>query len=136
MQVRKIANLKDVGQAIIDLEISMKVREENIKLQVAEVKEASKPKNLFSNSFTYLAETPEIKKILVNTAVGFLLGYAAKKSAQLLSEETLNRTTENFVKYHLNNIERNKPDSFLTKALSIFRKVTPQTSKLYPYVKY
>ena len=100
------------------------------------VKTNLKPQNLVKNTFSYVAETPEIQKTLINTALGFILGYASKKAAEILTEETLNKTVENFVQHHLNRLENQEPRNILSHGIAIVRKFTPPTSPLYPFVRY
>lgn len=140
---RKIANGTELQNAITALEQEVKVEEAQIKASFAQVKEAVQPKNLLRNTFSYVAETPEVQKVLINTIVGFILGYTSKKAAQVLSEDKLDRIVDNFnrtletaVSHQLTKFEKKKPDSWLVKGLGLIRKHTPPSSPIYPFVRY
>lgn len=133
---RNIKNADDLKAAINELERKAKTDEEGMKASLLEVKENLNPKKVAKNIFSYVAETPEIQKTLVNTVVGFILGYASKKAVELLSEQSLNRTVENLFNHHLTRIEAKQPHSLLSKGITLFRKFTPPDSPIYPLIKY
>ena len=135
-QIRKITNAKELRQAMSDLEKKVKFQEADIKSDFIEVKENLRPKKLVKNTFSYLAETPEIQRTLVNTVFGFILGYASKKAAELLTEKSLDRTVENFVNHHVARLEDTRPKGLLSKGVALIRKHTPPTSPIYPFVRY
>jgi len=132
----KIHNTADLKQAMIDLKSRVETQELDIKVNYAQVKENLKPTRVAKNTFSYLAETPEIQKTLVNTVIGFILGYASKKAVSMLSEDVLDNTVHNLVNHHVNRLENKQPDSMLGKAISLFRKHTPPHSPIYPFVRY
>jgi len=133
---RKITNDNDLQSAIKELELKVKLDEEEIKDSYDQVKVNLNPKRVVKNTFSYVAETPEIQRTLVNTAIGFILGYASKKAVELLSEESLNRTVENIVNQQLTKLENKRPESILSRGISLFRKHTPPNSPIYPLVRY
>ncbi len=129
---RDIKNADDLKAAIKELEERVKTDELELKANYVEVKENLNPKRVMKNTFSYAAETPEIQRTLVNTAIGFILGYASKKAAELLSEKSLDKT----VNHNINELEFRNPGSLISKGISLFRKFTPPTSPLYPLIKY
>jgi hypothetical protein len=133
---RKISNSEELRKAIYDLESTVKVQELEMKDNYAQIKQNFKPKRVVKNTFSYLAETPEIQKTIVNTVIGFILGYASKKAVELLSENALDRTVHNLVNTQIEKIENRKPDSLLSKGISLIRKHTPYDSPIYPFVRY
>jgi predicted nuclease with TOPRIM domain len=133
---RDIKNADDLKAAIKELEERVKTDELELKANYVEVKENLNPKRVMKNTFSYAAETPEIQRTLVNTAIGFILGYASKKAAELLSEKSLDKTVENIVNHNINELEFRNPGSLISKGISLFRKFTPPTSPLYPLIKY
>jgi predicted nuclease with TOPRIM domain len=133
---RKITNNDDLQAAIKELERKVKLDEEEVKDNFEDVKVNLNPKRVVRNTFSYVAETPEIQRTLVNTVIGFILGYASKKAVQLLSEQSLDRTVENIVNHHITKLENKDPDSLLSRGITLFRKHTPPTSPLYPLIKY
>jgi predicted nuclease with TOPRIM domain len=133
---RKITNSKELQTAITELEQKVRLQEINLKADFSETKENLRPQRVLKNTFSYLAETPEVQKILVNTVIGFILGYASKKAVELLNEETLNPTLQNIVNNQLSLIETKKPDSLLGRGISLFRKHTPAHSAMYPFLRY
>ncbi len=132
----KIANADDLQKAIKELEKKVETQEFVLKENYFQVKENLHPKRVVKNTFSYLAETPEIQKTLVNTVIGFILGYASKKATELLTEENIDRTVYNIVNTHISEIENKEPGSLLSKGISLFRKHTPIDSPIYPFVKY
>jgi len=133
---RNIKNADDLKSAISELERRVKADEFELKSNYLQVKENLHPKRVIKNTFSYAAETPEIQRTLVNTAIGFILGYASKKAAELLSENSLNRTVENIVNHYVNELENRQPGSLLSKGISLFRRFTPPHSPIYPLIKY
>ncbi len=133
---RNIKNADDLKAAISELEKRVEADEFSMKTNFAQVKENLQPKRVLKNTFSYAAETPEVQKTLVNTAIGFILGYASKRAAELLSEKSLDRTVENFVNHHIDELENKQPGSLLSKGISLFRKFTPPNSPIYPLIRY
>jgi len=133
---RNIKNADDLKAAISELEKRVEENEFAMKTNFAQVKENLQPKRVLKNTFSYAAETPEVQKTLVNTAIGFMLGYASKRAAELLSEKSLDRTVENFVNHHIDELENKQPGSLLSKGISLFRKFTPPNSPIYPLIRY
>ncbi len=133
---RDIKNADDLKAAINELEKRVEADQFKLKENYVQVKENLQPKRVIKNSFSYAAETPEIQRTLVNTAIGFILGYASKKATELLSEHQLNRTVENIVNHHVNELENRQPGSLLSKGISLFRRHTPPSSPIYPLIKY
>lgn len=133
---KKISNSVELKSAIAALESKVKMQELEIKENYFQVKENLHPKRVVKNTFSYLAETPEIQRTLVNTIIGFILGYASKKAAELLSEDVLDRTIHNVVSSQLSKLEEKQPSTLLSKGVSLFRKNTPNDSPLYPFIKY
>lgn len=133
---RKITNSTDLKAAINELERKVQVEEIEIKDNYQQIKENLNPKRVVKNTFSYLAETPEIQRTLVNTIIGFMLGYASKKAVELLSEQSLDRTLQNVVNHQITKLENKDPGSLLSKGISLFRKNTPPNSPIYPLVRY
>jgi ElaB/YqjD/DUF883 family membrane-anchored ribosome-binding protein len=133
---RNISNSKELKEAIARIESEIKTQESDIKMNFTSAKENLNPKKVIKNTFSYVAEVPEIQRTLVNTVIGMVLGFASKKAVQLLSEDALNRTVENLVSYQMTKLENNQPNSLISKGISLFRKHTPPSSPLYPLLKY
>ncbi|HEX8459965.1 MAG TPA: hypothetical protein VF623_00990 [Segetibacter sp.] len=132
----KIHNTEDLKRAMTELQSKVEVQELEMKVNYNQVKENLAPKRVVKNTFSYLAETPEIQQTLVNTVIGFLLGYASKKASTMLTEEVLDSTIQNLVNYHVSTLENKHPESLLAKGISLFRKHTPKDSPIYPFVQY
>src|SRR3954452_5798640 len=132
---RNIKNSKDLKAAISELEQRIHNDQYGIKENFEQVKENLNPKRVVKNTFSYVAETPEIQRTLVNTVLGMILGYASKKAVELLSEQSLDRTVTNLVNHHISKLESRDPNSLLSKGISLFRKYTPVDSPIYPLIK-
>jgi len=133
---RRISNGEDLRKAIDELETKVKVQELELKDNYSEIKHNMQPKRVAKNTFSYLAETPEIQKTIVNTVIGFILGYASKKAVELFTEDALDRTVHNLVNHQISRIESRQPDSLLAKGISLVRRHTPYDSPIYPFVRY
>lgn len=133
---RKITNGEELKDAIRQLEVKVKGHEEIMKHNYSEAKQHFKPANVIKNTFSYIAETPEIQRTLINTAIGFIMGYASKKSVEVLNEEALDHTISNFVTHQLTKYENKDPESLLGRGIRVLRRFTPPTSPLYPFVRY
>lgn len=133
---KDITNSDKLQSAIKELERKVKLNEEELKDNYTEVKENLNPKRVLKNTFSYAAETPEVQRTLVNTVVGFMLGYASKKAVEFLSEKSLDKTVQNIVNHQLTKLENKDPDSLLSKGITLFRKNTPPDSPIYPLIKY
>lgn len=133
---RKITNATELQEAIKELERKVESQQTEMKMNYRQVKENLNPKRVVKNTFSYVAETPEIQRTIVNTALGFILGFASKKAVQLLSEPVLNRTVENLVQHQLTKLENKNPDSVLSRGISLLRRFTPPNSPIYPLVRY
>jgi hypothetical protein len=133
---KKIHNTEDLKQAMNALQSRIEGQEVELKVGYSQVKENLQPKRVAKNTFSYLAETPEIQKTLVNTVIGFILGYASKKAVALMSEDLLDRTVQNLVSHQMTKLEQKQPNSLLAKGITLFRKHTPADSPIYPFVQY
>lgn len=133
---RQINDSKELKQAMDDLQRRVKVQEVEIKASYEDLKEDLRLKNLMKNKFQQFAETPEIQRTLLSTAMGLVLGFAAKKVTEILSEQSLNRAVENVLNHSVHKLENKNPQSLLSKGISLVRKYTPNDSPIYPYVRY
>lgn len=133
---RTITNSKELKQAMDDLQRRIKEQEVEMKTDYEQVKDNLRMKNLLKNKFNQIAETPEIQRTLLNTALGMVIGFTAKKVTEVLSEQSLNRTVENILNHSLTSLERKNPGSMLSKGISLIRKYTPKDSAIYPFVRY
>lgn len=133
---KKITNSAELKSAITELEREVHDNEYQMKENFLQVKENLHPKRVIKNTFSYAAETPEVQRTLVNTAIGFILGYASRKATEFLTEESLNKTVEGIVSHNLTRLEDKNPDSVLSRVITLFRKHTPPSSPIYPLIKY
>ncbi len=132
----QIKTLEELRQAIADLERKKSVQELEMKSNLDQVKHAMKPVNLVRNTFSRFAEIPEVRRTLISTVVGFGMGYVAKKAKDVLSEESLDNMISTLVHTQMSKLEDKNPDSFLTKAVTYFRKNLKEESPLYPFIGY
>ncbi len=119
-----------------DLQRRIKQQEGEMKSEYEQVKDNLRMKNMLKNKFNQIAETPEIQRTLLNTALGMVIGFTAKKVTEVLSEQSLNRTVENILNHSITSLERKNPGSILSKGISLIRKYTPTDSAIYPFVRY
>lgn len=126
----------ELRRAIADLERKKSVLELEMKSDLEQVKHAMKPVNLVRNTFSQFAEIPEVRRTLISTVVGFGMGYVAKKAKDVLSEESMDNMVSTLVHTQMSKLENKNPDSFLTKAVTYFRKNLKEESPLYPFIGY
>lgn len=133
---RKITNSEELKEAVKELERKVENQQNDIKYQFTEVKENLQPKRIVKGTLSFLSQTPEVQKTVVNTVLGFILGYASKRAMKLMRENPLDRTVHNLVNYEVTKLEYKQPDSLLSKGISLLRKHTPPDSPIYPFVRY
>lgn len=132
----QVKNSHELQQAIAQLEKKLNVQEVKIKDHYEQVKENLQPKNVLKNTYSHIAETPELQRTLVNTIIGFVMGYAFKKAHEVLNEETLDKLAKNMIDSTLTNLERRDPRSVLSKGIKMLRSNTPADSALHEYLRY
>lgn len=134
--MEQINTQNELRLAIAELERKKTVQHLEIKSELDQVKHALKPVNLVRNTFSRFAEIPEVRRTLISTVVGFGMGYVAKKAKDVLAEESLDNMVSSLVHTQMSKQENNNPDSYLTKAITYFRKNLKQESPLYPFIGY
>ena len=134
--MEQINTQDELRRAIADLERKKSVLELEMKSDLEQVKHAMKPVNLVRNTFSQFAEIPEVRRTLISTVVGFGMGYVAKKAKDVLSEESMDNIVSTLVHTQMSKLENKNPDSFLTKAVTYFRKNLKEESPLYPVIGY
>ena len=132
----QIKTQEELNIAIAELERKKIVQQLEIKRSLEQVKQAMKPINLVRNTFSQFAEIPEVRRTLISTVVGFGIGYVAKKAKDVLSEESMDNMVSTLVHTQMSKLEGKNPDSFLTKAVTYFRKNLKKESPLYPFIGY
>ena len=121
--MKPISTSAELKAAIAELEKKREVQQLTIKGQFAQTKQALNPVNMIKNTFSHVAETPEIKKTLISTVIGIGLGYLSNKAVHALKEDKLDRMINNFIDQGLNKLEERNPNGFLSKAVSLTRQV-------------
>lgn len=124
--MKPISSSAELKQAITELERKTKLDEGTLKAQFGQTKEALRPQNVIRNSFASLAETPEVRKTVISTLIGFGLGYFSKKATEALQEDKLNRLMSALVEHGVNRVIQQNPDSLLAKGLHVTRHVAQQ----------
>lgn len=124
--MKEISSSAELKAEILELEKREKVQKLVVKDQLIEAKHALNPTTLVKNTYSRLAEIPEVKRTLINTIIGFSLGYLSKKASETLNEESLNRLVGNLVDYSLDRIVQKDPDSLLSKGISFTRNVVKE----------
>jgi CRISPR/Cas system CSM-associated protein Csm5 (group 7 of RAMP superfamily) len=126
--MKQISTSAELKAAIADLEKKREIQQLTIKGQLAQTKEALNPVKLVKNTFSHVAEIPEVRKTLVSTIIGIGIGYLSNKVSALLNdEEKLDRMVNNFVDQGIERVQQQKPNGFLSQALSLTRQVARDT---------
>lgn len=131
-----LKNSEELHQAIKEMEQKLDVQEVKMKDKYEQLKDNLQPKNVLKNSYSHLAETPELQRTLVNTLIGFALGFAFKKINTMMHDGSLHRLAENLVHDGLDKLENKDRHSRLSQAITMLRRNTPPDSALYQFVKY
>ncbi len=121
--MKQITTAAELKEAISDLEKKREIQQLTIKGQFKQTKQALNPVHLVKNTFSHLAETPEIKKTLISTVIGIGLGYLTKKIVTALREDKLDKMMSNFVDRGLDRVSQNKPNGLLAKAVQLTRDI-------------
>lgn len=132
----QISTQEELRKAIAMLEQKQLMQGNEIKQDFLDAKHAFRPGNVIKNTFSRLAEIPEVKQTMINTMVGFGLGYVSRKASMIMNEESLDNIASNLVVTQLNKMEQKDPDSFLSKAISFVRKNIKRGSPLHPFLGY
>lgn len=125
--MKEITTAAELKAAIAELEKKKEIQQLTIKGQFAQTKEALNPVHLVKNTFSHLAETPEIKKTLISTIIGIGIGYLSNKAVQLLHEDKLDRMVNNFIDRGIDKVVESNPNGFLSKAATLTRQVVKET---------
>ena len=132
----QISTQDELHKAIAALEQKKVMQESELKQDFQDAKLTFAPGNVIKNTFSHLASIPEVRKTMIDTIIGFGLGYISLKASKIMSEESLDNIVGNLVNSQVNRIEENQPESFVSKALSYFRKNIKRDSPLYPFLGY
>jgi len=124
--MKPVSSAAELKEAIAELEKKRKLDEITLKGQLGRTREAVKPQNFIRNSFSSLAEMPEVKRTLVSTLIGFGLGYFSKKATEAVQEDKLNRLIGALVDHSMDKIIEQNPDSLLSKGLHVTRNVAKE----------
>lgn len=136
MGLQTINNQYDLNNAIETLQRKIAGKEMQVEANIAEIKSGLQPKNLLRNTFSSLVETPELKKILLNTAIGFAVGFLTKKTTEIINKSSATRFAENFINKQVNTLEEKFENNIIGNIVKFIRKYTPQNSPLFPFLKY
>ena len=132
----QIKTQEELRKRIADLEVKKNMQQMVIKGQFEQVKVAVQPVNLVRNTFSRFAAIPEVRKTLIDTIVGFGMGYVAMKAQKVLSEESLDHLVGNVVSNQLTKLENKNPESMVSKSVSYVRAMIKKDSPLYPFLGY
>jgi hypothetical protein len=136
MAKHQVKNSAELLQAINELELKVHVQEAEMKDRALVIKENLQPKNVIKNTFSYMAETPEVQRTLVNTVIGFAMGYAFKKAQDLMNEQSLDKLVHNVVDAGLTKLEERNRQGLVSQTITLLRKHTPTDSPLYTFLHY
>lgn len=89
--MQKINSSGSLRSAILELEAVQEVQGKILKEELHQAYESIKPINLIKSTFKEVAESPEIKEKLLNTAVGLGAGYVSKKLFEGVSHGPLRK---------------------------------------------
>lgn len=134
MNKRNIQNSRDLQMAIEDAERLVQSRESGIKEKFAELKVGLQPQNFIKNLVRSICKTPDLKTLLLKSAIGVAVGYFAKMSMEF-STNSIIRFLENAINFQVKSFEEKHPQNILTKALVFLRKFLPHNSGLHAFIK-
>lgn len=121
--MKPISTAAELKAAIAELEQKKVAQQANLKSEFAHTKEVLNPVHMVKNTFSKLAEMPEVKKTLISTIVGIGIGYLSNKAVHALQEDKLDRMLNNFVDNGLDRVVERNPQGLLSKAISLTRQI-------------
>jgi beta-phosphoglucomutase-like phosphatase (HAD superfamily) len=133
---QEVKNSADLRDAINQLELKTHVQEVQIKDHYENIKENLRPENLVKNTYSRLAQSPEIRRTLAATALGLVIGYASKKVHEVLSEQSMDGFVHSIVNAGLTKLEKNDPQGILSKGIKMLRQSTSPESPMYRFISY
>ena len=125
--MKEISTSAELKAAIAELEKKKEIQQLTIKGQFAEAKQVLNPVNIVKNTFSRVAEMPEVKKTLISTVVGIGIGYFASRAKAALKEEKLDRMVNNFIDQGLDKIVQRNPTGFISQAIALTKQVARET---------
>ncbi len=131
-----VTNSGELKKAMEDLQQKINMQEVKMKDHYELIKVDLQPKNIIKNTYSHIGESPEIQRTLLNTIIGFVIGYGFKKAKELMNEETMDRLGKNLVHSVLDKVEAHNPQGILSKGVKMLRKTTPEDSRLHPFIGY
>ena len=127
--MNQITTSAELKAAILELEKKKEIQKLTIKGQAHQAKQALNPVHFIKNTFSRVAETPEIKKILIGSIIGIGLGYIFKKVTTALQEEKLDNMVNKLVGHGMDKVVERNPNSLLSKAVSLTRQLAKEKLK-------
>jgi hypothetical protein len=124
--MKPIKSSAELKEAIAELERKAKSHEVTLESQYEQAKVALKPANVIRNSFSSLAQTPEVRRTLVSTIIGFGIGYFSKKASQVMNEESLNRMVGGIVEHSLNKIVERDPNGLFARGIHLTKHIAKE----------
>ncbi|WP_207495048.1 hypothetical protein [Aridibaculum aurantiacum] len=131
-----VSNSAELQNAMTELQKKIDVQEVKMKDHYEQVKENLQPKNVLKNTYSHIAETPELQRTLINTILGFVMGFAFKKASEVLNEQSLDRLAKNIIDSTLTKLETRDRHSIISKGITMLRRNTPADSALHQYIGY
>lgn len=121
--MKPITSAKELKDAIAELERRKQSTEVTLKGQVQQSKVALRPQNVLRNTFSSIAETPEIRKVLVSTIIGLGIGYFSRKAQEMLTEENMNRFMAGLIEKGVHEIKQRYPHPLVSKGIDVTRNI-------------
>jgi len=117
----KINSIKELREAIVQLEIKQLDDKHLLKEQLMVTYEAVKPINLIKNSVKYLFATTDLKREILNAVIGLIVGYLSKKPTGETTGNTLKQLLGAFLKSNSSNVVESNTGGIKSALLGLAR---------------
>jgi len=125
--MKKIQSQSDLEEAILFLESKQAVEENMLREQLQLTYEGIKPLNIIKNTFKEALESQDLKVNLLNTSIGFGVGFLSKIIYQGIASNPIKKLLGNALMLGVNNVVAKNPEVVKTLA-TIFLKILHKKS--------
>lgn len=115
--MKTVTTPEDLQASIAELELKQAIEADLMKQQFRLTYESLKPVNFVKSTLKEVAESPEIKDILINTSIGLAAGYISKSLIERSNLSPVHKLIGTAVLFGVTNIAAKNPDA--VKALTL-----------------
>ena len=125
MKAKNLNNSRDLKREIKQLEQSLQNKESAINEGFIQLKTSLQPQNFITTTLRSISKIPDLKSLLIKSAMGIAIGYFAKMSIAF-SMKSMTEFLKNVITHHLKEFEEKHSQNFIIKIFNYLRKFVPQ----------